>query len=71
MNTWKNPCLKFVLAGMTALLACGSMPIQAQQQNGTVEEIAELVRYLCGPHARWISGEVFLINGGAVRRAAN
>ena len=38
---------------------------------GTPEEVAELVRYLCGPHARWISGEVILMNGGEVRRAAN
>lgn len=45
-----------------------SIPLR---RAGTVEEIAELVRYLCGPHARWISGEVFLINGGEVRRAAN
>lgn len=38
---------------------------------GTPEEVAELVRYLCGPHARWISGEVFLMTGGEVRRAAD
>jgi len=38
---------------------------------GTVEEVAELVRYLCGPHARWISGDVFLMTGGEVRRAAD
>jgi len=38
---------------------------------GTPEEVAKLVRYLCGPHARWISGEVFLITGGEVRRAAD
>jgi 3-oxoacyl-[acyl-carrier protein] reductase len=41
------------------------------KRPGTPEEVAQLVRYLCGPHARWISGEVFLINGGEVRRAAN
>jgi NAD(P)-dependent dehydrogenase (short-subunit alcohol dehydrogenase family) len=41
------------------------------KRAGTVEEVAELVRYLCGPHARWISGDVFLINGGEVRRAAD
>lgn len=41
------------------------------KRPGTVEEVAELVRYLCGPHARWISGDVFLINGGEVRRAAD
>ena len=37
---------------------------------GTPEEVAETVRFLCGPHARWISGEVLLINGAEVRRAA-
>jgi len=41
------------------------------KRPGTPQEVAELVSYLCGPHARWISGEVFLINGGEVRRAAN
>lgn len=41
------------------------------KRAGTVEEVAELVRYLCGPHSRWISGDVFLINGGEVRRAAD
>jgi len=40
------------------------------RRPGTVEEVAELVRYLCGPHARWISGDVMLITGGEVRRAA-
>jgi NAD(P)-dependent dehydrogenase (short-subunit alcohol dehydrogenase family) len=38
---------------------------------GTVEDVAEMVRYLCGPHARWISGDVFLMTGGEVRRAAD
>jgi NAD(P)-dependent dehydrogenase (short-subunit alcohol dehydrogenase family) len=38
---------------------------------GTPQEVAERVRYLCGPHARWISGETILVNGGEVRRAAN
>jgi len=28
------------------------------------------VRYLCGPSARWISGDVLLMTGGEVRRAA-
>jgi len=38
---------------------------------GSPEEVAELVRYLCGPHARWISGDVFLMTGGEIRRAAD
>jgi len=37
---------------------------------GTPEEVAQAVRFLCGPHARWISGEVLLMNGAEVRRAA-
>jgi NAD(P)-dependent dehydrogenase (short-subunit alcohol dehydrogenase family) len=37
---------------------------------GTPDEVAELVRYLCGPHARWMSGDVLLMTGGEVRRAA-
>lgn len=41
------------------------------KRPGTVEEVAELVCYLCGPSARWISGDVMLINGGEVRRAAD
>lgn len=41
------------------------------KRPGTVEEVADLVRFLCGPSARWISGDVLLINGGEVRRAAD
>ena len=44
-----------------------SIPIK---RAGTVEEVAQMVCFLCGPHARWISGEAILINGGEVRRAA-
>ena len=40
------------------------------KRPGTVEEVADLVRYLCGPSARWISGDVLLMTGGEVRRAA-
>lgn len=43
----------------------------AVERMGRVDEVAELVRYLCGPNARWISGDVLLINGGEVRRAAH
>jgi NAD(P)-dependent dehydrogenase (short-subunit alcohol dehydrogenase family) len=37
---------------------------------GQPAEVAQLVRFLCGPHARWMSGDALLINGGEVRRAA-
>ncbi|MGV3627534.1 MAG: SDR family NAD(P)-dependent oxidoreductase [Betaproteobacteria bacterium] len=40
------------------------------KRPGTVEEVADLVCYLCGPSARWISGDVLLMTGGEVRRAA-
>lgn len=35
---------------------------------GTPEEVAQAVRFLCGPHARYITGEVMVIDGGEVRR---
>lgn len=37
---------------------------------GAVEEVAQMVCYLCGPHARYISGEVIYLTGGEVRKAA-
>jgi NAD(P)-dependent dehydrogenase (short-subunit alcohol dehydrogenase family) len=40
------------------------------KRAGTAEEVAELVRFLCGPQARWISGEAIVIAGGEIRRAA-
>ena len=40
------------------------------KRPGAVEEVADLVRYLCGPSARWISGDVLLMTGAEVRRAA-
>lgn len=35
---------------------------------GTPEEVAQVVRFLCGPNARYITGEVLVIDGGEVRR---
>lgn len=37
------------------------------QRAGTVEEVAAMVRYLCGPDARWLTGQVITIDGGEVR----
>ena len=34
-------------------------------RKGTVEELASLVRYLCGPLARYITGQHIHVNGGA------
>lgn len=35
-------------------------------RKGESEEVASLVRYLCGPHARYVTGQSWHINGGAV-----
>jgi NAD(P)-dependent dehydrogenase (short-subunit alcohol dehydrogenase family) len=32
---------------------------------GTIEEVAEVVLYLCSPGASWITGASFLVDGGA------
>ena len=37
-------------------------------RNGTPEEIAEAVRYLCGPEAAWTTGQVFSVDGGHTLR---
>lgn len=40
------------------------------KRPGTAEEVAELVRFLCGTHGHWISGEAITVAGGEVRKAA-
>ena len=37
-------------------------------RNGTPEEIAEAVRYLCGPEAAWTTGQVISVDGGHTLR---
>jgi len=34
-------------------------------QRGAPEDVAAMVRFLCGPHARYISGQTIHVNGGA------
>ena len=35
------------------------------RRKGTVEELSSMVRYLCGPSARYVTGQTLHINGGA------
>jgi NAD(P)-dependent dehydrogenase (short-subunit alcohol dehydrogenase family) len=45
------------------------MPIS---RLGTVEDVAEAVRFLAGPESSWITGECLAVNGGHhLRRGAN
>ncbi len=41
------------------------LPPNLAGRRGTVEEIAEMVRYLCSPAARFITGQTIHVNGGA------
>ena len=34
---------------------------------GTPKDIATAVRFLCGPASHWITGQILLVNGGAIR----
>ena len=42
-----------------------ALPDNLAGRRGTIEEIAEMVRYLCGPLARFITGQTIHVNGGA------
>ena len=34
-------------------------------RRGTAQEVASMVRYLCGPQARYITGQSLHLNGGS------
>ena len=42
-----------------------SLPDNLAGRQGKPEEIAEMVRYLCSPAARFITGQTIHVNGGA------
>jgi NAD(P)-dependent dehydrogenase (short-subunit alcohol dehydrogenase family) len=37
-------------------------------RNGTPEDIAEAVRYLCGPESSWTTGQIIAVDGGHTLR---
>jgi NAD(P)-dependent dehydrogenase (short-subunit alcohol dehydrogenase family) len=42
------------------------------RRTGTVEDVAEAVRFLAGPESAWITGECLAVDGGHhLRRGAN
>jgi 3-oxoacyl-[acyl-carrier protein] reductase len=41
------------------------LPDNLMGRPGKPEEIAEMVRYLCSPAARFITGQTIHVNGGA------
>ncbi len=46
-----------------------NMPIS---RTGTVDDVAHLIRFLCGPESSWITGECISIDGGhTLRRGPN
>lgn len=70
-----------VLTPTTAAIADPESPNVAQADYlanmplgrlGTVDDVAELVRFLAGPESSWITGQAYTIDGGhTLRRAPN
>jgi enoyl-[acyl-carrier-protein] reductase (NADH) len=41
-------------------------------RTGTVDDIAQLIRFLCGPESTWITGQCIGVDGGhTLRRGPN
>jgi 3-oxoacyl-[acyl-carrier protein] reductase len=62
-----------VAPGLIDTPAVAAMPAEAREESkreillgriGTVEDVAELVSFLCGDRARFITGEVIRVDGG-------
>jgi len=66
-----NITVNCVSPGMVDTTRAKAVPGHHQAHNtlsgrlGTSEEIAAMVRYLCGPNARFITGQTIQVNGGA------
>jgi 3-oxoacyl-[acyl-carrier protein] reductase len=68
-----NVTVNAVAPGFVETEIVQSMPVEAKAETlkeillgrpGTVEDVAELVAFLCGDRARFITGEVIRVDGG-------
>ena len=68
-----NVTVNAVAPGFVETEIVQSMPVEAKEETlkeillgrpGTVQDVAELVAFLCGERARFITGEVIRVDGG-------
>jgi 3-oxoacyl-[acyl-carrier protein] reductase len=63
--------VNLVSPGLIATARAGAQPhhhattANLANRRGTPEEVASMVRFLCGPAARYVTGQVLHVNGGA------
>ena len=55
-----------LLAPMDPMLMAGIVMQIPRGRLGTAQELAELVRFLCGPESSYCNGDVFAASGGFV-----
>lgn len=55
-----------LLAPMDPMMMAGIVMQIPRGRMGTVDELAELVRFLCGPESSYCNGDVFAASGGFV-----